>query len=655
MDYTDYKQLIRARDYHKKKAIKCNSSIHWSKYKALRNKVNIELRRSKANFFKSELEDCAKSKNIKKSWSLINSLTGRNKKSSSITEISVNDSNIVDPKLIAEHFNDYFVNIGPKLASEVSDASSDQEAQNCDYNCSTLNTSFLFEYINIDNVTTSLMNLKTKKSTGLDKIPAKVLKLSADIISPSLTYIFNRSLETGTYIDDWKKARVIPIFKSDDRQKCENYRPISILPIISKVFEKEIFRQLYCYLSKNELLSRFQSGFRPKHSTLSALIQLCDELLKNMDNGKMNCVVFLDVKKAFDSINHKILLHKMHVLFGISGLQLNWFESYLSNREQQCEVNDKLSTPKRIKCGVPQGSILGPLLFLVYINDMPDCLQNSDPSLYADDTVICASSNDCNDLVAIINADLENIRKWMGKNKLQIHPKKSKYMFVASPHNLKNNINDHPVSINNIPIARVHNYSCLGVKLDERLSWGSHIDYICSKVGAGIGLIRRTKPFVSPSTLKMLYNAIVLPYFDYCSPLWDNCGSALKDKLSKFQNRAARVITGKSYDVPSVDLLADLQWTSLEKRRNNSKLLLMYKIINGHTAPNLRNKFKFNYEMDCPYNLRNSSTDLALPKPNKDFGKRCFSYSAADLWNKLPLEAKIAPTVWSFKKLIQQE
>ena len=240
----------------------------------MRNKVDIELRRSKANLFKSELEDCAKSKNIKKSWSLINSLTGRNKKSSSITEISVNDSNIVDPKLIAEYFNDYFVNIGPKLASEVSDASSDQEAQNCDYNRSTLNTSFLFEYINIDNVTTSLMNLKTKKSTGLDKIPAKVLKLSADIISPSLTYIFNRSLETGTYIDDWKKARVIPIFKSDDRRKCENYRPISILPIISKVFEKEIFRQLYCYLSKNELLSRFQSGFRPKHSTLSALIQL---------------------------------------------------------------------------------------------------------------------------------------------------------------------------------------------------------------------------------------------------------------------------------------------------------------------------------------------------------------------------------------------
>ena len=213
----------------------------------------------------------------------------------------------------------------------------------------------------------------------------------------------------------------------------------------------------------------------------------------------------------------------MRVLLGISGLLLNWFESYVFNREQQCQVHDKLSTPKRIKCGVPQGSILGPLLFLLYINDMPDYLQNSDPSLYADGTVICASSNDCNDLVAIINADLENIRKWMGSNKLQIHPKKSRYMFVASPNNFKNNRDDHPISINNIPIARIHNYSCLGVKLDERLSYGSHIDYVCSKVSARIGLIRRTKSFVSLSTLKMLYNAIVLPYFDYC-------GSALKDK-----------------------------------------------------------------------------------------------------------------------------
>ena len=182
-----------------------------------------------------------------------------------------------------------------------------------------VDTIFHFHYIDIDDIVVALTNLKVNKSASLDKIPASVLRLSADIIATSLTYIFNLSLDTGVYVDDWKRARVIPIYNSEDRRKCENYRPISILPIVSKIFEKEVFRQLYGYLSSNSLLSSFQSGFRPKRSTLSALIQLCDNLFKSMDDGKLNCVVFLDVRKAFDSINHEILINKMRTFFGVTG------------------------------------------------------------------------------------------------------------------------------------------------------------------------------------------------------------------------------------------------------------------------------------------------------------------------------------------------
>ena len=159
--------------------------------------------------------------------------------------------------------------------------------------------------------------------------------MSSDIIAQSLTHIFNLSLGTGIYVDEWKRARVIPIYKAKDKRKCENYRPISILTVVSKVLEREVFNQV----CENSLLSRFQSGFRPEHSTLSALIQMCDDWLQNMDNGNLNCVVFLDVQKAFDAVNHEILLNKMHEYFGMSGTQLKWFESYLSNREQQCMVN----------------------------------------------------------------------------------------------------------------------------------------------------------------------------------------------------------------------------------------------------------------------------------------------------------------------------
>ena len=198
----------------------------------------------------------------------------------------MNNNSVSDSKLFAESFNEYFVNIGPSLATEASEEVFAQHTSSYENSNPSLDTTFRFHSIEVNNIVLALTNLKLNKSTGLDKIPAKVLRLSADIIAPSLTYIFNLSLYTGIYIDEWKRARVIPIYKSEDRRKCENYRPISTLPIVSKVFEREVFRQLYAYLSNNSLLSKFQSGFQHKHSTLSALIQMCDDLLKNMDNGK---------------------------------------------------------------------------------------------------------------------------------------------------------------------------------------------------------------------------------------------------------------------------------------------------------------------------------------------------------------------------------
>ena len=376
---------------------------------------------------------------------------------------------------------------------------------------------------------------------------------------------------------------------------------------------------------------------------------MCDDWLQNMDNGNLNCVVFLDVRKAFHSINHEILLHKMHDYFGISGIHLKWFESYLSNREQQCMVNGQISSPKNIICGIPQRSILGPLLFLLYINDMPKSLKYVTPSMYADDTEIYASSKHCDELVANLNCDLDHVRKWMLQNKLQIHPTKSKYMYIGSPYNIKNKTSSNPILINNTPVPRTETYTCLGVNLDERLTWEKHIDEICAKVGAGIGVMRRMKPFVPLETLKLTYNALVQPYFNYCSPLWDNCGIGLKDQLQKFKNRAARVITGSTYDTRSVDVLNTLGWETLDQKRNNTKSIFMYKIIHVHAAPNLKQSFRLHREGDTLHDLRNRATDLALPKPKRDFGKRSFKYNGAIHWNNLPIEAKNTNSINTLK------
>ena len=247
----------------------------------------------------------------------------------------------------------------------------------------------------------------------MDNISAKMLKIAANIIAPSLTYIFNLSLSTGIFIDDWKNARVNPIYKKGSRRNMGNYRPISILPILSKVFEKEVFRQIYQYFNVNLLLSKFQLSvfyYNYRYSTLSALIQMCDNWFENMDNGKLTGVVFLDIHKAFDSIDHEILLEKLK-FYGITGVEQNF-------------VNSFLSTKKEIICGIPQGSILGPLLFLIYINDLPNCLESTVPCLYTDDTQIFASSHDTEDLIDNFNSDLINVMDWLTVNKLQSHAKK---------------------------------------------------------------------------------------------------------------------------------------------------------------------------------------------------------------------------------------
>ena len=275
-------------------------------------------------------------------------------------------------------------------------------------------------------------------------------------------------------------AWVLPIYKSDDKRKCENYRRISILPIIGKIFERSVFNQVYSYLNNNSFLQKYQVGFRPKNSSLTALIQMCDEWYANMDKGNLIGVMFLDIRKAFDSINHNVLVNKLEKQIGISNIELKWFKSYLTNREQVCAINGHLSSPQKIVCGIPQGSILGPLLFLLYINDVPESLKETAYCLYADDTQIF-SSRDYNELIDKLNFDLQNISDWLARNKLQYHLTKTKFMIICSTYNLNNKVYNNPIMLNNKPLSRARAFECLGALLDEKLKWYKHVEKILKK------------------------------------------------------------------------------------------------------------------------------------------------------------------------------
>ena len=281
--------------------------------------------------------------------------------------------------------------------------------------------------------------------------------------------------------------------------------------------EKILNDQLYNYLSNFNRLSDNQFGFRKFHSTATALLDCTNDWYTNLDRKMFNLVVQVDLKKAFDTVDHQILLRKLEI-YGIKHHALALLESYLSNRNQKCQINGYLSSKKMIKCGIPQGSILGPLFFLLYINDLPQCLSKTKPRLFADDTNLTASGDSIPHLETAVNSDLENLRKWLTANRLTLNVAKTEFMLIGSKQMVKS-ISDLQlkVVIENKPVKRVVECKTLGVTLDQHLSWKINTENICNKITSGISALRRLKEFIVRKTLVSVYNAIVRPYFDYIS------------------------------------------------------------------------------------------------------------------------------------------
>ena len=548
---------------------------------------------------------------------------------------------------MAEAFNHYFTNIGPNLASEIPPTNIKPECY-----LKPTDKTFTLKAPNVSTVCKLLSQINEKKAAGLDKIPCRLLKLAADIVGPSLTGIFEKSIHIGIFPIEWKVARITPIFKKGVKSDLNNYRPISVIPIVSKIFEKIVYQQLYDYLNENKLLTNCQSGFRSLHSTLTALLDATNNWSVNIDNGLINGVIFIDLKKAFDTIDHQIILQKL-ANYGVDRNALKWFSSYLSNRRQKCNVNGCLSEAATINCGVPQGSILGPLLFLTYINDLPNCLDAASAKMFADDTNITVSGRNLHELEPIINSELVNLNCWLKANRLSLNIAKTEFMIMGSRQRLNAEANNYNINveIENKTIERVYHSKSLGVVIDDRLSWSNHINELCKKVSSGIGALRRVRPFISTTTAVQIYNALIQPHFDYCSSVWDGLSNTLSDKLQKLQNRAARVILRASYNTSSRSLLEKLNWVTLDKRREKQKSLMMFKSLHQLTPTYLHEMF---IPHSTDYNLRNSDRKLAMPKPHTDYLKRSFSYSGAQTWNNLPSRIRNLDSIGQFKREINR-
>ena len=561
---------------------------------------------------------------IKNTWMTIKTLISSSIDKNKMPDcFNVNNKIITDSHEIAEEFNNFFINIGPKLASQIPQYN-DLTFQS--YLNSPCRTTLNFNPVQQEDVTKIINELKSKSSFGFDRLSTKLLKCLKTELSSSIAIIINQSLTYGIFPDKLKVARVIPVFKSSDETLLTNYRPISLLPSISKVFEKVIFKQLHSYFKSNSLYFMSQYGFREQHSTELAALELVDKIIFEMDKGNVPVSIFIDLSKAFDTIDHNILIEKLKY-YGVRGQALTLLKSYLSERTQYTEFNSSKSEKQIIKTGVPQGSILGPLLFIIYINDLSFSSTLFKFISYADDTtlLITLNPNNCNpsDLSANINNELKKVSQWLNVNKLSLNIKKSKCMAF---HKVDKRMTLPNLTVCNETIEYVKCFSFLGIIIDQNLTWKDHINHIGNKISKTIGILNRLKHTLPKHTLKTIYDSLINTYLNYGVLCW----GFNSNNILKLQKRAVRILTRSKYNAHSDPLFKSLHILKHE----HLIIRKMYKFYFRYTKNQLPNYFfssLFIQRLEHGYGTRNYF--FKTPQIKHKYAENCLRYKLPSLLN----------------------
>jgi hypothetical protein len=498
-----------------------------------------------------------------------------------------------------------------------------------------------------EKVSKLLSNLDVTKSTGIDGVSAKLLKLGASVLTKSITTILNISIKTGKFPSAWKIARVTPIHKSGNKSVKNNYRPISILATLSKPLERHIHDSLYQYLSDNHLLYVAQSGFRSLHSCETALTRMVDQWTTNIENGLLNGVVLLDLRKAFDLVDTDVLLEKLGI-YKCDSIALNMFKSYLQGRSQRVCFKGKTSDPKTVTHGVPQGSILGPLLFILFMNDLPLYIE-SPLDLYADDSTLNASGKTIEEVEIKLNLDLEKIHLWCKNNKMVLNTSKTKVMFITTYQKLthlpKSDLN---VTYNNVNLENVQSEKLLGVVVDNRLTWQDHVGKTYKTIGTNIALMRRILKYLPHETRIMYYKAFIQPHIDYCNTIWGQ--STHVTKLHIRQKMALRLIMNVPRLTHSAPLFEECGIMTIQQRVRYRSATLVYKTLTEVTPEYMHGMFKPIGDISSRTTRQSiDTTKLYVPKMDLCVSRRAIRYSGAVIYNTLDQHTRQSQSLGIFK------
>ena len=432
-----------------------------------------------------------------------------------------------------------------------------------------------------------------------------------------------------------KSAEIFPIFKKGDKKKISNWRPISLLNPFSKIFERHIFNEITQFINKYKLLHNFQYGFRENSSTELAITQLTEELQDNLQNKKSTLAVFIDLSKAFDTVDHQILLSKMH-RYGIRGLAGDLLHSYLTGRSQSTIANNKKSKPEEITCGVPQGSILGPLLFNLYINDLAT-VSDLTVRLYADDACLTFSQSNLTVLQNAMNKELNLVNDWLKVNKLSVNYTKSNYLlFTNTKHKHKFNIN-----INGNTLEQIKETNYLGVWIDDQLNWKKHLEMVHKKISKASYIITKIRHYVDLSTLKILYYSLVFPHINYCITVWGGIYKSSILPIINLQKKIVRIITKSSFTAHANPIFLELKILPIKYIHFLNSTILFHKITHGKIIGfyNITPINKIH-----KYNTRLSKANNYFQTFNRlDVGKFSFCSMGLQFWKEIPTDYKQLP------------
>ena len=498
-------------------------------------------------------------------------------------------------------------------------------------------------YCTVDEVQNSLKSLDVSKASGPDKVSVRMLKETASSIAPSITNLFNCSIRFGKLPIQWKTSMIVPIPKSTNFANPENYRPISLICILCKLLERHMYIMMEDHLLESSIhLSTTQWGFRSRRSTVTVLLSITQDWHTALERGQDICAIFFDYRKAFDSVPHLPLIAKLEAL-QFNEVILRWLSDYLTNRKQYVVVNGAESQPTPVLSGVPQGSILGPLFFLIYIDSLSSIgvSERSCIHLFADDVLLYHPINFTNDFLTV-QEDTSKVTEWSKLNHLTLNSAKCKFMIISRKKDPPRPL--VPLHLEGESLELVNSIKYLGIHISHDLSWSDHVQHVSTKARKIIGLLyRKYYNFTSPATLLQLYKSLVRPHLEYASAIWSPYLQKDKILLEKVQKFALRMVT-KHWDFNYDALLDVVSIDSLESRREEACLCLLYKIINNicyfdsdvFTFSNTRSYHSHSLTLCVPFSRTNSYMYSFVP-------------NTINTWNRLDLFIVSAPSLPSFK------